>query len=73
MGEHNDYIKRKEDNMSSTFLPLKLTDITGTCSGFHSQRKFDKNDPRQTAITDALIKMIVKDLQPVTWLSEKFL
>ena len=30
-----------------------------------SQRKFDKNDPRQKAITDTLIKMIVKDMQQV--------
>ena len=58
-------MKRKEDTASSTSFQLKLTDITGTCSGFYSQRKFDKNDPRQKAITDALIKLIVKDLQPV--------
>ena len=51
--------------MGSASIQLKLTDITGTSGGFHPQRKFDKNDPRQKAITDALIKMIVKDLQPV--------
>ena len=58
-------MKRKEDTATGTSVQLKLTDITGTSSGFHPQRKFDRNDPRQKAVTDALIKMIVKDLQPV--------
>ena len=45
---------------------LKLTDITSSSSlgAFHCERKFDKNDPRQKAITDAVIKMIIRDVQP---------
>ena len=34
----------------------------GGCSS--SPSKFDRNHPRQKAVTDAIVKMIVKDVQP---------
>jgi len=57
-------VKQKEVVINSG--QLMLTDITSSSGSatFHCELKFDKNHPRQKAITDAVVKMIVKDIQP---------
>ena len=52
-------MKQKEIT-SSNSSQLKLTDVSNSSGGFVSQRRFDKNNPRQKAITDTVIKMIVR-------------
>ena len=52
-------------SISPTSVQLKLTDIA-TCS-----TKFERNHPRQKAVTDAIVKMIVKDIQPVYTVERK--
>ena len=63
LATYDDLQKKKQasTSCSSTTSPtqLKLTDVA-ICTS-----KFERNHPRQKAITDAIAKMIIKDIQPV--------